>query len=265
MLAIEPADQREHLVSKSLGSIRAKARRASAPWAGRASRVRSPASAARRLTARWRAGWWRVARLGKRSYISAISAATACRQRAMYAPIRKFSWTVRVITMRRPSGTSTSPPRTRALVDNRGDVAAIEHHAPTGSPDHSQNRAQQRRFAGAIGAEHRHGLSCVQPQRHAAHRVHAAVADIEVMHSSCTVTLHGSSGRRAEIVSCTAELRRISSGLPSAILRPNRETITSSHSAPIKCMSCSTTIKVRSYARADVLELRLQRIGFRRH
>ena len=109
---IEPGRAKRTPRSQVSGSIQAMARRASAPWAGRASRVRWPAFAARRLTAPKLAGGDAPPDAGSDGRCRRSRRQPTCIA-AMERAHKKIFCTVRLITMHRPSGTSTGPLRTR--------------------------------------------------------------------------------------------------------------------------------------------------------
>ena len=84
--------------------------------------------------------------------------------------------------MRRPSGTSTRCCRTRRLVGHRVMSMPSSMIATFRRGLQSHERLQQRRLARAVGAEHRDHLALVDRQRDAAHRMHAAVANVKIVH-----------------------------------------------------------------------------------
>ncbi len=141
------------------------------------------------------------------------------------APISRFSCTVRLVTMRRPSGTSTRCCRTRRLGRPAGDVGAVQRDRAFRRRLQPHERLEQRRLARAVGAEHRHDLALFDRQRNAAHRVDAAIANVKIV----DLKTHDAAPRRR----CRDRLRgparssRTCSGEPSAILRPKLSTITS--------------------------------------
>ena len=71
----------------------------------------------------------------------------------------RFSSTVRRANSRRPSGTSASPSAARACALRRADVLALEGDAAGGVAMRAGDGAQQRRLAGAVGADERDRLA----------------------------------------------------------------------------------------------------------
>ena len=83
--------------------------------------------------------------------------------------------------MRRPSGTSTRWLADPAARRPGGDVGTAKRDAPAGGGLQAHQRLEQRGLAGAVGAQHGDNLAGLDVQRHAAHRVDAAVAHVEVV------------------------------------------------------------------------------------
>src|SRR5262249_24095428 len=59
-----------------------------------------------------------------------MSRRTSSLSRRLKAPINRFSWTVKALIIRRPSGTSTRPARTRRLADKGVTSAPLEIIVP---------------------------------------------------------------------------------------------------------------------------------------
>ena len=144
----------EHGCRRSSARGRPRARRASAPWARPAARGRPPASGAAPPESRPAASDLRAARSGNMAYIAATRSA-----RAVAAGSRR-----RAADCRRPTspaktfsvcGTKARPRRISVCGGRRGDrPAPSSATAPDDDRHQPGDRLDQRRFAGAVGAEH---------------------------------------------------------------------------------------------------------------
>ena len=164
------------------------ARRASAGAAGRGWRGRSRASCARRPTA-CRPSGPGAAPAGKKSSASSIALRLLCRM----APSIRFS--------------RTDSLEDRVFLWHVAEAAADRSSAgswPTGAPEAdgsrfrrrlAEQRAQQRRLAGAIAAEHGDAAARRRRQRHVGQHLAVAIAGVQaldgeecgVRHGSCTL------------------------------------------------------------------------------
>ena len=76
----------------------------------------------------------------------------------------------------------------RAAMDRQpGDIGALEQDAAAGRPQHADQHAQERRLAGAVGADQAEQLAFGDGQIDAGERVHAAeihryIVDVEQAH-----------------------------------------------------------------------------------
>ena len=82
-----------------------------------------------------------------------------CAGSAVAAPIRRFSSTVMRGKMRRPSGACAMPSRMISKVGRRVMSRPSNTIRPRAATRVAADRHQQRRFAGAVGADHRDDLA----------------------------------------------------------------------------------------------------------
>ena len=93
--------------------------------------------------------------------------------------MRRFSSTVRLGKIRRPSGTSAMPSRTRRCGGNAGERPPVEADRRPSRPAQAGDRLEQRRLAGAVGADDGDASRPPRPRRDAEQRLEVAVAGIE--------------------------------------------------------------------------------------
>src|SRR5215831_20857066 len=130
--------------------------------------------------------------------MSPISAATARWSRRWNAPINRFSWMVRVITMRRPSGTRMRPSRTRALVGQR----VMSRPPKRTAPPHGLVSPNRARNSDDLPAPLAPSTATTSPSASVSETPRTAYTRPYRTSSSCTantVTLHRLGHRRAEI------------------------------------------------------------------
>ena len=89
--------------------------------------------------------------------------------------MRRFSSTVSEENSRRPSGTMVTPRATIFGRPNAADRLAVEADHVGRGADHADDGFQERAFAGAVGADHRHRLACIDRHRNAVKRLEIAV------------------------------------------------------------------------------------------
>ena len=146
--------------------------------------------------------------------------------------MRRLSMTVMSPNRRRPSGTSAMPAATIRCGASCLDRPALEQDAAAGPrPHQTGDGLEQRRLAGAVGAEDHRGAAGLDIEGDVVQRLVLAVGDADVLKPQHRRLR----GRRAS-PSASDSTR---SGVPSAIFSPAFITTTRSHRARIASMTCS--------------------------
>jgi hypothetical protein len=107
------------------------------------------------------------------------------RARGSIAPISRFSETVSVGKIWRPSATWPMP-RLQTLCSAAGDVGAAKQDAAARRPEHAGDGADQRGLAGAVGADDGDDRAFGDLERHAVERLRVAVEHVEVPRPSAS-------------------------------------------------------------------------------
>ncbi len=168
----------------------------------------------------------------------------SARAAGLKAPSSRFSSTVMNGNRRPPSGTITRPRADDVVRGHAADVARLRMSRARVARDEAGDRAQQRRLAGAVGADDRDDL---RPCR----RVNADVAQHRQRARSRRATRSTTSSRSFARASCRDRPRSpracsaSSSALPSAILAPWSSTITRFENARTTLRLCSMMRNVR--------------------
>ena len=111
--------------------------------------------------------------------------------------------------IRRPSGTSAMPARAMSSGAPAAQRAPAQPNVPAGDRRDAHDRVQRRRLAGAVRADQADDLARRDLERKAAHRVHAAVADVEIVDDEAVTLLGSFLGHRrlAEVGGSDVEVR----------------------------------------------------------
>ena len=162
----------------------------------------------------------------------------------------RFSSTVSDGKMRRPSGTSAMPRATRRGAGSDGEgLARRSGSSPRIGATSPDDRLEQRRLPGAVGADDRHGLGRVDVELEAEQRLEVAVAGVERLdlEQASRSVAHGTASPFGELMAQPHRHRTRRRGRRRA---PRREAITSWGSPSISLRPASTAI-MRSTTRSS--------------
>src|SRR4051812_31632254 len=124
-----------------------------------------------------------------------------------------------------------------------GGVAAIEGNAAGARREEAEYGFKHGRFAGPVRTDHRRDGAAPNARAHAVQNGHLAVAGEDAVQTKERLgAVHALWPPR--YASITTGLRRISCGVPCAMMRPSAKTSTRVHSAMTNSIWCSITTKV---------------------